>query len=67
MGKLFGCLALFVLYMAVSVATSLLAAQFVVWGLAMLHVSSGIWGPYLILMGVSMVVGVSSSLSKSNK
>lgn len=31
-------------------------AQLIVWGLSLFHVSSGLWGPFLILEGVSSAI-----------
>jgi hypothetical protein len=44
---------------------ALVGAQFAVWGLSLLHVHSGIWGPYLILSGISMVVTTTAAVSNS--
>jgi len=61
--KITGILVLFVLAAALSFASSLLAAQFVVFGLSMMHVNSGIWGPYFILVGISTVVSTSVAVN----
>jgi hypothetical protein len=47
-----------------SAAILLLDAQFVIWGLAMYHVSSGIWPAWLISSGVTgvLTVGVASGI-----
>lgn len=57
---------LIVIYMAVSLAVSLLAAQYVVWGLSLFHVDSGIWGPYFILAGLGLTITTAVTVGNSS-
>ena len=58
---------MFLVLFAIGFAVSLLGAQFVVWGLSIMHVNSGIWGPYWILAGMSMVISTSVAISANRK
>lgn len=53
---------MFVVFTAITLATTLLAAQFACWGLSIMHVSTGLAGPYLVLAGISMVTGVTTTI-----
>lgn len=58
---------MFVVFTAVTLAATLLAAQFVCWGLSIMHVSTGLAGPYLVLAGISMVAGVTSTIGSQRQ
>ena len=51
----------FIAYLALSLIVSLIASQFVCWGLSYMHVNTGLAGPYLVLAGVSMVTAANAS------
>jgi hypothetical protein len=57
----------FLAYMAMSLAISLIAAQFVCWGLSHMHVGTGLVGPYLVLAGLSMTVSSAAAASARRK
>lgn len=65
LGLLVLYLGLLVLIGGLGFLADIIGAQLVVWGLSMDHVHSGIWGPYWILMGVSMVVTTSVAVNNA--
>lgn len=44
------------IYAIVFTAAQLWWAQLVVWGLSIYHIHSGIWGPWLIMEGISSLL-----------
>ena len=58
---------LFIAFLGIAFAVSLLAAQFVCFGLSYFHVQSGIIGPYWILAGINLAVGTSILSSRRGK
>jgi hypothetical protein len=65
--KLLLLLIVFTFVGALSMGVSFVGAQLVVWGLSAMGVSSGIWGPYLILTGMSFVIGTSTAVNSARK
>lgn len=58
---------LFIAMIGLSLLASLLAAQFVCFGLSYWHVQSGIAGPWFVLAGINMAVGTSIWSSRNSK
>lgn len=52
---------LLALLLALCFAADLFAAQLVAFGLAYYHVQSGIWGPFLIMMGFGIICAGSAA------
>lgn len=58
---MFRLIFMFIAFLAVTVAATLLAAQLMCWGLSLMHVSTGLAGPYLVLAAISIVAGVTGT------